>query len=216
MLKLCGFASSNYYNTVKLALLEKGVPFEEELVWPSREEAHLAHSPMGKLPYIQTAHGVLAESTVILEYLEEAYPETPLYPQDLYAKARNRELIRFIELHLELPARRLYGRAFFGGIVSDETRQEVERDLGKGIEAFARLAKFSPFVAGDKFTMADCAAAMHLALIERATRIALGRDVLEAIPQVKPYLEMISERPQVRKVSADRKANMELMAARRK
>ena len=33
MLKLCGFAASNYYNKVKLALLEKGVPFEEELAW---------------------------------------------------------------------------------------------------------------------------------------------------------------------------------------
>ena len=31
MLKLCGFAASNYYNKVKLALLEKGIPFEEEL-----------------------------------------------------------------------------------------------------------------------------------------------------------------------------------------
>jgi glutathione S-transferase len=33
MLKLCGFAASNYYNKVKLALLEKGVPFEEKLAW---------------------------------------------------------------------------------------------------------------------------------------------------------------------------------------
>lgn len=33
MLKLCGFAASNYYNKVKLALLEKGVPFEEVLAW---------------------------------------------------------------------------------------------------------------------------------------------------------------------------------------
>ena len=33
MFKLCGFAGSNYYNKVKLALLEKGVPFEEELAW---------------------------------------------------------------------------------------------------------------------------------------------------------------------------------------
>jgi glutathione S-transferase len=33
MLTLCGFAASNYHNKVKLALLEKGVPFEEEIAW---------------------------------------------------------------------------------------------------------------------------------------------------------------------------------------
>ena len=39
MFKLCGFALSNYYNKVKLALMEKGVPFEEELVWADRSAA---------------------------------------------------------------------------------------------------------------------------------------------------------------------------------
>lgn len=46
MLKLCGFSVSNYYNKVKLQLLEKGVPFEEELVWPSRDESYIARTPM--------------------------------------------------------------------------------------------------------------------------------------------------------------------------
>ena len=44
MLKLCGFAASNYYNKVKLALLEKGLPFEEELAWVG--EVDLAASPL--------------------------------------------------------------------------------------------------------------------------------------------------------------------------
>jgi glutathione S-transferase len=43
VLTLCGFAASNYYNKVKLALLEKGVPFEEELTWASQEEAFLGN-----------------------------------------------------------------------------------------------------------------------------------------------------------------------------
>ena len=47
MFKLCGFAASNYYNKVKLALLEKGVPFEEELVWLG--ETDQAASPLGKV-----------------------------------------------------------------------------------------------------------------------------------------------------------------------
>ena len=216
MLKLCGFATSNYYNKVKLALLEKGVPFEEELVWPTRDHAHLARTPIGKLPFIETPHGNLSESTVILEYLEDAYPEHPLYPRDPYARAKNRELIRFMELHVELTARRLYAEAFFGGKVSDESKQEVERDLQKGINAICALVKFSPYVAGDTLTMADCAAYAHLPLVSMATKAIYGRDFLDVLPQVKPYVKMMGEHPHVQKVAADRKVNTELMMARRK
>lgn len=49
MLTLCGFPASNYYNKVKLALLEQGVAFEGEAVYPSRAEALLALSPLGKV-----------------------------------------------------------------------------------------------------------------------------------------------------------------------
>ena len=75
MIRLCGFAASNYYNKVKLALIEKGVPFEEQLVYPSQEEELLADSPMGKVPFLKLAQGTLAESQAISEYLEDRYPE---------------------------------------------------------------------------------------------------------------------------------------------
>jgi len=48
MLTLCGFAASNYYNKVKLALLEKQLPFNEELDWLG--ETDMALSPLGKVP----------------------------------------------------------------------------------------------------------------------------------------------------------------------
>ena len=50
---LCGFAVSNYYNKVKLSLLEKGVPFSEALVYPSQSEEMLSESPMGKVPFLR-------------------------------------------------------------------------------------------------------------------------------------------------------------------
>ncbi|MCB1617753.1 MAG: glutathione S-transferase N-terminal domain-containing protein, partial [Pseudomonadales bacterium] len=50
MLKLYGFAVSNYYNIVKHYLLEKEIPFEAVTVAPSQEPALLAKSPMGKVP----------------------------------------------------------------------------------------------------------------------------------------------------------------------
>ena len=52
-LKLCGFAVSNYYNKLKIQLLEKAVPFEEELVWVGpAEPATWSRSPMGKVPFL--------------------------------------------------------------------------------------------------------------------------------------------------------------------
>jgi len=215
MLKLCGFASSNYYNKVKVVLLEKGVSFEEELVMVSQDAALLERSPMGKVPFLDLGGGrTLSESQAILEYLEDAYPSPALYPRDPLAKARCRELITHMELHLELVTRRLYRQAFYGGEVSEAIKDAAKSDLAKGVPAFMRLAKFSPWVAGAEFSAADCVAAMHLPLVSLATKAIYGADAFgEYAERVWTYLKMASERPSIRKVNEDRKA---FVAARQK
>ena len=139
MINLCGFAISNYYNKTKLVLLEKGIAFTEEQVFPSQDEALLKRSPLGKIPFIETERGCLSESQVILEYLEETYPEKPLYPADSFKRAKCRELIQNLELNVELHARRLYKEAFFGGTVSEEIKNEVKERLTMGLKGLARL-----------------------------------------------------------------------------
>ncbi len=213
MLKLCGFAASNYYNKVKLALLEKGVPFEEELAWVGQTDT--AASPLGKVPYLKTDEGPISESTVLLEYIEAKYPAHPLLPADPFAAAKVRELLRYTELHLELVARNLYPEAFFGGKVSDGAKEKTLQQLEKNVAAFATLAKFSPFVAGEHFTLADCAGAVHLPLVSGATKLIYGRDLLADLP-VRDYLKRLGERPTVQQVNADRKTNTEAMLARMK
>jgi len=213
MLTLCGFAASNYYNKVKLALLEKAVPFDEELVWVGQTDA--AASPLGKVPYLKTDEGALCESTVILEYLEDRYPQHPLLPADPFAAAKARELLRFIELHLELVARNLYPEAFFGGKISDAAKEKTGQQLQKNVAAFAQLATFSPYIGGADFTLADVAAAVHLPLVSSASKIIYGHDCLAGLP-VRDYLKRLGERPTVQQVNADRKANTEQMLARAK
>ena len=215
MLKLCGFAMSNYYNKVKLALLEKNIPFEEVLVWADRSPELLAKSPLGKVPFIETEQGALCESQVINDYLEAVYPQAPLLPADPFAAAKVREMITFIELQMELVARELYGQAFFGGSASDETKTRVQKQLTRNIRAFAGMAKFSPYVGGAEFSLADCAALVHLPLISMATKIVLGEDMLAALP-VKDYVKMMGERPTVQKVNAERKVNQALAISRMK
>lgn len=217
MLTLCGFSLSNYYNKVKLALLEKGIPFEEELVKAgSGDEAMLAASPLGKIPFIRTPQGPLCESQAILEYLEATHPTPPLLPADPYAAAKVRELMIFTNLHLELVARELYAQAFFGGSVSEGTQARVRKALDKNIPAFQRLAKFAPYVAGETFTMADCAAYVSLPLVAMSTRLVLGSDLLAAHGvDWKAYGKLVGQRPSAQKVDADRKADQERFAAKK-
>ena len=211
MLTLCGFSASNYYNKVKLALLEKGVPFTEELAWV--KDVDRSASPLGKVPYLRTPQGPLCESAVMADYIELLHPEPALLPPDPYQAAKVRELVTFLELHLELVARNLYPQAFFGGTVSESAREKIGAQLAKNIAAFAQLAKFSPYIAGDRFTMADCAAIVHLPLVASATKTVYGRDYLADLP-VREYLARMGERPHVQRVNADRKANTAEMMKR--
>ena len=218
MITLCGFSLSNYYNKVKLVLLEKGIPFTEERVMTkSTGESVLACSPLGKIPFIRTDKGALCESQVIVDYLEALAPQPPLMPADPYAAAKVRELVTFIELHLELVARELYAQAFFGGSVDEATQQRVRKLLVKHIAGFKRLARFAPYVAGDTFTQADCSAYVNLPLVASASKAVLGEDLLAAAGiDWKGYVKLIGERPSAQRVAADRKADAERMAAEAK
>jgi len=219
MLKLCGFHLSNYHNKVRIALLEKGVPFEEDAgCSPSQKDEWLARSPIGKVPILELEGGRrIAESEVILEYLEEAYPQKPLLPKDPYERAKVRELVTFIELHLELVARRLYPALFFGaGPASEETKKSVEKTLLKGVRALKALTKFSPYIAGEDLTLADCAAFVSLPLVTLVGKAGFGRDFLEELPAVKPYLKMLGERPAFARVNDDRKKAQAEAAVRAK
>jgi len=111
-------------------------------------------------------------------------------------------------------ARRLYREAFFGGKISREVKDSVAADLAKGVRAFKTLVRFEPFIAGKELTLADCVAYCHLPLVSMFSKAIFGRDALEEIQPVKPYLKMLGERPAFRRVQDDRKAAQAALAAR--
>ena len=208
MITLHGFAVSNYYNKVKLAMLEKNIAFTEVAAHPLKmTAADMASSPLGKIPFITTPQGVLCESQAIIDYLEAAHPVPALLPADPFAAAKVRELTTYIDLHIELTARQLYPQAFFGGVVSESTQVRVRTQLEKNIAALKSLIKFAPYAAGATFTQADCAAFASLPLVGMACKAIYGEDLL-VIGGVdyKAYIKMISERPAAQKVLTDRKA----------
>ena len=206
MIKLCGFALSNYFNKVKFVLLEYGIEFEEQLVKPSQDEAMLAHSPLGKVPYLQTEHGDLCESQCIVEYLAARFPDRRIFSADPWQAAKEREMIFFVDVHLELTVRNLYKEAFFGGTVTDATKGRVEKQLTHHIAGFKRIAKFAPYLCGEQFSVADTAGYVSLPLVGMATQTIYGRDfLLEAGIDWKSYVKTINARPAAQRVSEDRK-----------
>ena len=214
MITLCGFAVSNYYNKIKLVLLEKGVPFEERLVYPWQRELFGGASPLGKIPFIETEHGGLSESQVILEYIEERYPERPLYPSDVFLRAQCRELIQHLELNGEWVARRLYKESFFGGSVSKDTKAEAKGRLDLGLEAAARLCSFSPYIGGAAFTAADCVAYVHFLMIRLTTEKIYGENMLNrCFPRLSNYMRVLDERPHFQRMMNESEAALAAFVA---
>jgi glutathione S-transferase len=216
MLRLHGFASSNYHNVVKLVLIEKGLEFEEVTSYPPADEAYRSKNPIGKFPCLETEDGVvLGESKVILDYLEDAYPAVPLLPADPLERARVRELMEIVDLYLELPARRLYPQALFEQTVSDEIKDTARAELDRGVTALKARARYAPYVAGPTLTLADFGAAIHCPLISITTKAIYGEDLLEALPAVKRHRAMMGERASFKRVKADRAADVPAFARHR-
>lgn len=208
MLKLHGFAVSNYYNMVKLALLEKGVPFEEVPFFGGPSPQALAISPRGKVPVLETEHGFISETGVILDYIEQTQPGTPLLPADAFGQAKVRELLREIELYIELPARTCYGEAFFGAAVEPLIKERARADLLAGFATLKRNGRFQPYVAGEQMTIADLMFCFSVDLACAVGKKVLNVDFLADFPQAAALLEKLRGNPHMARIVADKDAAM--------
>lgn len=213
MIRLYGFKGSNYYSVVKLALLEKGLPFEEvhvplgELGRLDPAPGYRDKSPIGKVPALETGRGFLSETSVILDYLDDLGSGPSFYPKDPYEKAKVREIMKYLELYAELPARGLYAELLYDRPVTKERRQEIGLLLEQGFEAIARIARFDPYIAGEEITYADFFACFCLASATWVTRQVYGWDTFNTIPGLRESIERVGQRETTRRVMADREAS---------
>lgn len=211
MIKLHGFSSSNYFNVPKLALLEKGIAFEEVVsytgVGPKYKPEYLDKSPLGKVPAMETPEGFISESRAILEYIERAYPQHSLLPATAFDIAKVQELSQFIELYFELVARRLVRNLLAGTEPDPTVLAEVESSLNKAVAALSKLSTFERFAYGDQFTLADIAAILNLPIVRNVGKKFMGRDPLSEVPGLNAYCMRMEERPHVIKIRADAASN---------
>jgi len=206
MLKLYGFDVSNYYNMIKLAMAIKGIEYEAVITYPNQTPEYLAICPTGKVPALATDDGVIIETNVILEYLDEVSPEILLISGSAYERARIRELMKMIELYIELPARRCHTEAFWGVPVHEETKKEVKRALLNGMQALSRAASFSPYIAGDKMTAADICFMYSISLASAVAKKLFDIDLFAEAPGAKELFAKLNAMPEARAIAKDQAA----------
>lgn len=208
MFKLYGFAASNYFNMVKLALLEKQIPFEVVSMHGCQNPETLAVSARGKVPVLETEDGFISETDVILRYLEDTHPQTPLLPAHPFARAQVWTMAKEIELYVELPARLCYVEVLFGGRATPEAlKAKARRDLIKGFAALARRGQFAPYVAGTEFTLADIYFLYSVDLAQQVAEELFGLNLLDEVAGARDLLERLNGRRYAQRVAADRDAD---------
>jgi len=88
-----GAHGSPFVRKVLVALAIKGLPFEQKQQIPFiKDPEYRKINPLGKIPTLQDGDLIICDSTVICEYLEDAYPQVPLYPKSSRDKSRARWL----------------------------------------------------------------------------------------------------------------------------
>lgn len=203
MIRLYGFPVSNYYNIAKAALLEAGVEFEDVRTIPSQKDDYLAISPMGKVPAMEVNGTVLTEASVIVDYVAEHLGGN-LYPDDPVARAQVRELMRYVDLYIDLAARPCFGEALFGGTVADAIKEKSKADLKRGVAALKRRVRFAPYIAGGEPSYADFVAYFSIPLANTVATRLFDWDFMADWPELAAMMEKLGERDSVAAIEASR------------
>lgn len=203
-MKLYSAPLSLFARKVEIALAEKGLPFERVMAPFSQTEGYrpklpevLAANPKGQVPVLEDDGLVLFDSTLILEYLEDAHPTPPLFP----AAPREKALCRLHELYADeimlVPLRALMYRT--GPRPTDPERRARIREEGLQAEPLIaghygeierRLGE-RDFLCG-MFTVADIAVFM---MVLYSLRLA-GPPIADH-PRLSAWYRRVAARPSV-------------------
>ncbi|HEX9381053.1 MAG TPA: glutathione S-transferase family protein [Gaiellaceae bacterium] len=170
-----------YCARVRIVLAEKGIEYETvEVDLGDRPAWIYEKNPLGKVPVLEEDAFVLPESAVINEYLEERYPEPPLWPADPGERSLGRLLVfRFDRLSKPYYALRRG---------EDGARERLDAELAK-LDA---VLQAQPFLSGREYGLADVA---YVPWILRARdRMGVG---LEAFSALADWVEGLAARPAI-------------------
>ncbi len=188
---------------VTMFIAEKGITGIEPVMidlnaGEHRSAAYLAKNPMGRVPALELDDGrVLSETRAICTYLEGLYPETNLMGVDFEERAFIEMADRRAELHLLLEIANSV-RHTHPGLAALEQPQFPEygasqaakmRDTARWLD---QVLSTQPFIAGERFTIADITAYCGL---EFGRGLMKFRPGPEGMPHLQAWRDRIAERP---------------------
>jgi glutathione S-transferase len=202
-IRLYRFRFSTNVERVTLALAHKGLAVESICVDPEDRSPIVAVSGQRLVPVIDDDGRVVFDSTAILQYLEQRYPEPPLYAAD---EARRAEMDVYIDWF-----NRVYKRppndleAELLGEAKQERIGELAAAMTANLAFHERLLAGREYLLGDGFSAADCAAFPFLKYaLPRAAeddelfhRILDDYQSVDGRPRLEAWIRRVDTRPRV-------------------
>jgi glutathione S-transferase len=191
---------SSFCQKVLVALYENHTAFDKRSIDFGNENDRaelLSVSPIGKFPVVRDAERRrdVAESSIIIEYVDHFFPgESALIPREWDDALQVRQWDRFFDSYLQLPMQAIVGDRIHGA-KGDLTKQRAT--LQMAYEMIDQRMQGRTWVAGQGFSMADCAAAP--ALFYANTVYPLPGE----LAQLRAYSDRVMERPSVQRVMAE-------------
>ncbi|MBW7836801.1 MAG: glutathione S-transferase family protein [Sphingomonadales bacterium] len=195
-----------YSRKARIVLAEKGleVDLKIEKPWERRRE-FLALNPSGTVPVLIEANGlVVADNHAITEYLEEAYPERNLMGETPQMRAEVRRLLWWFdakfyrEVTNYVVTEKVMKRFLRQGEPDSEALRVAAHNIRIHLDYIAYLADRRDWLAGDRMTLADIAAAAHLSAADY-----LGAVPWESNERAKAWYMRIKSRPSMRPILKD-------------
>ncbi|MCZ6870872.1 MAG: glutathione S-transferase family protein [Gammaproteobacteria bacterium] len=193
---------SPFPTRVRLVLYAKGIEFEvvEPPGFhgdPNAKGDYLNVNPIGRVPALELDDGkVLPESEVICEYLEEAYPDVPLMPEDPWARAQVRLLSRISDIYLVMAMLPLFNMAATPPKTWDQ--EKIRRQLSEIGEALDFLEEYvgdKGYAVGTSLTHADGTLVPILLLVDEWLPIFRGPELWQRRPKLERYWREIGNDP---------------------
>ncbi|MBF5093204.1 glutathione S-transferase family protein [Azospirillum sp. INR13] len=190
----------------RVMLAEKGLPFDPvvEKPWERRAD-FLKMNPAGEVPVLVEEDGtVVAGGLAVIEYLEEAYPDTPLLPREVAARAEVRRIADWFlhkferEVGENLVGEKLIKRLSGQGHPFAPAIRAGLANITYHLDYIAFLSERRPWLAGTAFTLADIAAASQLSCLDYIDNVPWDRS-----PEAKDWYARIKSRPSFRALLAD-------------
>lgn len=191
---------------VRVVLAEKGIQFEMtvEQVWDRRRD-FLAINPAGDVPVLIEDDGrVLADSTAICEYLEEVSPDPSLIGRSRHERAEVRRLVAWFDrkFHAEVSAslleEKVMKRITGKGSPDSNVIRAAHANVHTHLDYIGWLTERRHWLAGEKLSLADIAAAAHLSAVDY-----LGDVPWSEHEPAKNWYARIKSRPSFRPILAD-------------